>query len=122
MTACCTIGYDLVASFRMLIWVCMPPPTWLLLHPQGVNLAKRFALVPLGPPLTSYKSNCRAMLKANAGHVELEVDRDYHTGEPIVAWYVPHPSSQQMSKVVKGCAYVSRGDNKAVCLLWPVLE
>lgn len=28
------------------------------------------------------------MLKANAGHVELEVDRDYEQGEPIVAWWV----------------------------------
>eukprot|EP00243_Klebsormidium_subtile_P004495 TRINITY_DN18494_c0_g1_i1.p1 TRINITY_DN18494_c0_g1~~TRINITY_DN18494_c0_g1_i1.p1 ORF type:complete len:542 (+),score=174.02 TRINITY_DN18494_c0_g1_i1:279-1904(+) len=63
-----------------------------VVHLQGVNLAKRFALVPLGPPLTSYKSNCRAMLKANAGHVELEVDRDYEQGEPIVAWCGPQPN------------------------------
>jgi hypothetical protein len=28
------------------------------------------------------------MLKANEGHVELGVDRDYQAGEPIVAWCV----------------------------------
>jgi len=57
---------------------------------QGVSLARRFALVPLGPPLLSYKSNCKAMLKAVGDFVQLEVDRPYHAGEPIVVWYVLH--------------------------------
>ena len=53
---------------------------------QNVSLARRFALVPLGPPLLSYKSNCKAMLKAVGDFVQLEVDRQYKAGEPIVVW------------------------------------
>lgn len=30
-----------------------------IVHLQGVNLARRFALVPLGPPLLSYSSTCK---------------------------------------------------------------
>jgi len=55
-----------------------------VVHLQNVNLARRFALVPLGPPLLSYKSNCKAMLKAVGDSVQLEVDREYKAGEPIV--------------------------------------
>jgi hypothetical protein len=61
-----------------------------VVHLQGVSLARRFALVPLGPPLLAYKSNCKAMLKAVGDFVQLEVDRPYHAGEPIVVWYVLH--------------------------------
>ncbi|KAL0377322.1 UNVERIFIED_CONTAM: hypothetical protein Sradi_3037700 [Sesamum radiatum] len=32
-----------------------------VVHLQKVSLARRFALVPLGPPLLSYRSNCKAM-------------------------------------------------------------
>uniref|UniRef100_A0A0D9XY28 Rubisco LSMT substrate-binding domain-containing protein n=1 Tax=Leersia perrieri TaxID=77586 RepID=A0A0D9XY28_9ORYZ len=35
-----------------------------VVHLQKVSLARRFALVPLGPPLLTYKSNCKAMLTA----------------------------------------------------------
>ena len=54
---------------------------------QKVSLARRFALVPLGPPLLSYQSNCKAMLTAVDGAVELAVDRPYKAGDPIVVWY-----------------------------------
>ena len=30
-----------------------------VVHLQGVPLSKRFALVPLGPPLLSYSSTCK---------------------------------------------------------------
>jgi hypothetical protein len=61
------------------------------LHLQGVSLARRFALVPLGPPLLAYKSNCKAMLKAVDENVQLEVDRAYKAGDPISVWYVFKP-------------------------------
>lgn len=54
---------------------------------QKVSLARRFALVPLGPPLLAYRSNCKAMLTAVEGAVQLVVDRPYKAGEPIVVWY-----------------------------------
>lgn len=53
-----------------------------------MSLARRFALVPLGPPLLAYKSNCKAMLKAVGDNVQLEVDRSYKAGDPISVWYV----------------------------------
>ncbi|GAB2210992.1 hypothetical protein Droror1_Dr00016282 [Drosera rotundifolia] len=65
-----------------------------VVHLQGVSLARRFALVPLGPPLLAYKSTCRAMLTAADGAVELVVDRPYETGEPIVVWCGPQPNSR----------------------------
>jgi histone-lysine N-methyltransferase SETD3 len=34
---------------------------------QGVPLAKRFALVPLGPPLLSYSSTSKAVFSYNPG-------------------------------------------------------
>nr|CAB3463408.1 unnamed protein product [Digitaria exilis] len=52
-----------------------------------VSLARRFALVPLGPPLLTYKSNCKAMLTAEGDSVRLVVDRSYKAGEPIIVWY-----------------------------------
>ncbi|GMH15025.1 hypothetical protein Nepgr_016866 [Nepenthes gracilis] len=65
-----------------------------VVHLQGVSLARRFALVPLGPPLLAYKSNCKAMLTAADGAVELVVDRPYKAGEPIVVWCGPQPNSK----------------------------
>jgi len=32
-----------------------------IVHLQGVSLARRFALVPLGPPLLSYSSTCKVV-------------------------------------------------------------
>ncbi|RZC57981.1 hypothetical protein C5167_005276 [Papaver somniferum] len=63
-----------------------------VVHLQKVNLARRFALVPLGPPLLAYKSNCKAMLTAVEGDVQLMVDRPYKAGEPIFIWYGPQAS------------------------------
>ncbi|TYJ37356.1 hypothetical protein E1A91_A05G369700v1 [Gossypium mustelinum] len=65
-----------------------------VVHLQKVPLARRFALVPLGPPLLAYRSNCKAMLSAVAGAVELVVDRPYKAGEPIVVWCGPQPNSK----------------------------
>eukprot|EP00878_Enallax_costatus_P043003 GHUV01050569.1.p1 GENE.GHUV01050569.1~~GHUV01050569.1.p1 ORF type:complete len:113 (-),score=30.16 GHUV01050569.1:239-577(-) len=54
-----------------------------IVHLQGVPLARRFALVPLGPPLLSYSSTCKAVFKYNkeSKTVDLVVDRDYNTGK-----------------------------------------
>ncbi|KAL3526158.1 hypothetical protein ACH5RR_014530 [Cinchona calisaya] len=65
-----------------------------VVHLQKVSLARRFALVPLGPPLLSYRSNCKAMLTATEGAVQLVVDRPYKAGEPIVVWCGPQPNSK----------------------------
>lgn len=65
-----------------------------VVHLQKVSLARRFALVPLGPPLLSYCSNCKAMLAAVDGAVQLVVDRSYSAGDPIVVWCGPQPNSK----------------------------
>ncbi|KAL2943313.1 Histone-lysine N-methyltransferase setd3 [Bienertia sinuspersici] len=65
-----------------------------VVHLQGVSLARRFALVPLGPPLLAYSSTCRAMLTAVDDAVQLVVDRPYKPGEPIVVWCGPQPNSK----------------------------
>eukprot|EP00775_Hariotina_reticulata_P013147 gene13147-13277_t len=67
-----------------------------IVHLQGVPLARRFALVPLGPPLLSYSSTCKATFKYNPATqaVELQVDRDYNPGEPVYAWCGPQPNSR----------------------------
>lgn len=63
---------------------------------QGVPLSRRFALVPLGPPLLTYSSTARAMLRWDAatGHVVLEADRAYAAGEPVLAWCGPQPNAR----------------------------
>lgn len=65
-----------------------------VVHLQKVSLARRFALVPLGPPLLAYRSNCKAMLTAVDGAVELVVDRPYKAGESIAVWCGPQPNSK----------------------------
>ncbi|KAL0014503.1 hypothetical protein SO802_001572 [Lithocarpus litseifolius] len=65
-----------------------------VVHLQKVSLARRFALVPLGPPLLAYRSNCKAMLTAVDGAVQLVVDRTYKAGESIVVWCGPQPNSK----------------------------
>ncbi|KAK8672479.1 hypothetical protein V6N13_110847 [Hibiscus sabdariffa] len=65
-----------------------------VVHLQKVPLARRFALVPLGPPLLAYRSNCKAMLSAVSGAIELVVDRPYKAGEPIGVWCGPQPNSK----------------------------
>ncbi|KAG6516395.1 ribulose-1,5 bisphosphate carboxylase/oxygenase large subunit N-methyltransferase, chloroplastic-like isoform X1 [Zingiber officinale] len=65
-----------------------------VVHLQKVTLARRFALVPLGPPLLAYKSNCKAMLTATDTSVQLVVDCPYKAGDPIVVWCGPQPNSR----------------------------
>ncbi|KAL6960455.1 hypothetical protein U1Q18_038218 [Sarracenia purpurea var. burkii] len=65
-----------------------------VVHLQKVSLARRFALVPLGPPLLAYRSNCKAMLTAVDGAVQLVVDRPYKAGDSIVVWCGPQPNSK----------------------------
>ncbi|XP_034209166.1 actin-histidine N-methyltransferase isoform X2 [Prunus dulcis] len=65
-----------------------------VVHLQKVSLAQRFALVPLGPPLLAYRSNCKAMLTATDGAVQLVVDRPYKAGESICVWCGPQPNSK----------------------------
>ncbi|TVU51509.1 hypothetical protein EJB05_02941, partial [Eragrostis curvula] len=65
-----------------------------VVHLQKVSLARRFALVPLGPPLLTYKSNCKAMLTADGDSVRLVVDRPYKAGEPLIVWCGPQPNSR----------------------------
>ncbi|GMN42686.1 hypothetical protein TIFTF001_011902 [Ficus carica] len=61
---------------------------------RKVSLARRFALVPLGPPLLAYSSKCKAMLTAVDDAVQLVIDRPYKAGESIVAWCGPQPNSK----------------------------
>ncbi|KAK9834599.1 hypothetical protein WJX74_005523 [Apatococcus lobatus] len=64
-------------------------------HLQGVQKARRFALVPLGPPLLSYSSTSKAMLTWNEEEreVQLKADRTYKRGEPVYAWCGPQPNA-----------------------------
>lgn len=67
-----------------------------VVHLQGVPLSKRFALVPLGPPLLTYSSTSKAMLQYDqeSRQVRLAVDRSYIPGESVVAWCGPQPNSR----------------------------
>lgn len=65
-----------------------------VVHLQEVSLARRFALVPLGPPLLAYKSTCRAMLKSVGDAVQLQVDRAYKAGDAIVVWCGPQANAR----------------------------
>ncbi|XP_052197536.1 uncharacterized protein LOC127804665 [Diospyros lotus] len=65
-----------------------------VVHLQKVSLARRFALVPLGPPLLAYRSNCKAMLTAVDDAVQLVIDRPFKAGESIVVWCGPQPNSR----------------------------
>lgn len=65
-----------------------------VVHLQEVALARRFALVPLGPPLLAYKSTCKAMLKAVGDAVQLQVDRRYKAGDSIVVWCGPQANTR----------------------------
>lgn len=65
-----------------------------VVHLQDVPLARRFALVPLGPPLLAYNSTCKAMLKAVGDAVQLQVDRAYKAGDAIVVWCGPQANAR----------------------------
>ncbi|KAL4578771.1 hypothetical protein LXL04_014902 [Taraxacum kok-saghyz] len=61
---------------------------------QKVSLARRFALVPLGSPLLTYRSNCKAMLTTVDVAVQLVVDGLYIAGQSVVVWCGPQPNSK----------------------------
>eukprot|EP00891_Asterochloris_glomerata_P000308 jgi/Astpho2/308/fgenesh1_pg.00010_%23_65_t len=67
-----------------------------VVHLQGVPMSKRFALVPMGPPLLSYSSTVKAMLRydSEAREVRLVADRAYCKGEPVYAWCGPQPNQR----------------------------
>lgn len=67
-----------------------------VVHLQGVELSRRFALVPLGPPLLGYSSTCKAVLKfcEETHEVQLAVDREYAPGDQVFAWCGPQPNSK----------------------------
>eukprot|EP00889_Picochlorum_renovo_P002438 jgi/Picre1/29468/NNA_004856.t1 len=67
-----------------------------VVHLQGVELSKRFALVPLGPPLLTYSSTCKAVLRycEDTREIQLAVDREYAPGDPVYAWCGPQPNSK----------------------------
>eukprot|EP00475_Leptophrys_vorax_P033272 TRINITY_DN5206_c0_g1_i2.p1 TRINITY_DN5206_c0_g1~~TRINITY_DN5206_c0_g1_i2.p1 ORF type:complete len:512 (-),score=17.11 TRINITY_DN5206_c0_g1_i2:292-1827(-) len=66
-----------------------------VVHLQGVSLARRFALIPLGPPLLAYRSTTRSMLAASeGGGVELRLDRPVKKGEPLSVWCGPQPNTR----------------------------
>jgi hypothetical protein len=67
-----------------------------IVHLQGVALSKRFALVPMGPPLMQYSSTCKGLLQYNAEkkQVQLVADRNYNVGEQLQAWCGPQPNSR----------------------------
>ncbi|CAI7869666.1 unnamed protein product [Closterium sp. NIES-54] len=66
-----------------------------VVHLQGVPLPRRFALIPMGPPLLAYKSTTRSMLAASSdGGVELRLDRPVKAGEPLSVWCGPQPNTR----------------------------
>ncbi|CAI5498349.1 unnamed protein product [Closterium sp. Naga37s-1] len=66
-----------------------------VVHLQGVPLPRRFALIPMGPPLLAYKSTTRSMLAASPdGGVELRLDRPVKAGEPLSVWCGPQPNTR----------------------------
>lgn len=66
-------------------------------------------MVPLGPPLLSYKSNCKAMLTAADEAVQLVVDRPYKAGEPIVVWLLPPNSLITHTRIIDRKAVIGLG-------------
>ena len=64
--------------------------------------SKRFSLVPLGPPLLTYSSTAKALLRFDpeTHEVQLAVDRAYQPGEPILAWCGPQVSEHSRAEPV----------------------
>ncbi|KXZ43296.1 hypothetical protein GPECTOR_95g685 [Gonium pectorale] len=67
-----------------------------LVHLQGVPIAKRFALVPMGPPLLAYSSTSKAMVTFNQDNraVELVMAGPAGAGAPLAAWCGPQPNNR----------------------------
>ncbi|GIL63283.1 hypothetical protein Vafri_17382 [Volvox africanus] len=68
----------------------------LLLVVQGVPIAKRFALVPLGPPLMAYSSTSKNMITYDEENraVRLVVSGPVEAGRPVAAWCGPQPNNR----------------------------
>jgi hypothetical protein len=66
------------------------------LRGPGVSPAKRFALVPAGPPTLAYSSTAKAAFAYDAAtrEVRLAVDRPVAAGAPLVAWCGPQPNGR----------------------------
>ncbi|KAK9785591.1 hypothetical protein WJX73_004453 [Symbiochloris irregularis] len=67
-----------------------------IVHLQGVAPGKRFALIPLGPPLLSYSPLSKAMLRYNAEthEVQLAADQAYSECAPVRVWCGPQPNGR----------------------------
>eukprot|EP01026_Neomeris_dumetosa_P048980 TRINITY_DN424_c0_g1_i2.p1 TRINITY_DN424_c0_g1~~TRINITY_DN424_c0_g1_i2.p1 ORF type:complete len:491 (-),score=44.36 TRINITY_DN424_c0_g1_i2:270-1694(-) len=67
-----------------------------IVHLQKVPLAKRFALLPLGPPMLTYSSTSRGMIQydSESDQVVLHADKEYQEGQPVNAWCGPQPNSR----------------------------
>ncbi|GLC60161.1 hypothetical protein PLESTB_001580500 [Pleodorina starrii] len=67
-----------------------------IVHLQGVPIAKRFALVPLGPPLLAYSSTSKNMMTYDEENraVRLVVSGPVEAGRPVAAWCGPQPNSR----------------------------
>ncbi|KAG2486389.1 hypothetical protein HYH03_014967 [Edaphochlamys debaryana] len=67
-----------------------------LVHLQGVPIAKRFALVPLGPPLLAYSSTAKSMLSYDEASrsVRLVAAAPLAPGQPLSAWCGPQPNAK----------------------------
>ncbi|EFJ43572.1 hypothetical protein VOLCADRAFT_76643 [Volvox carteri f. nagariensis] len=67
-----------------------------IVHLQGVPIAKRFALVPLGPPLMAYSSTSKNMMTydEDSRSVRLVVSGPVEAGRPVAAWCGPQPNSR----------------------------
>lgn len=65
------------------------------LRGEGVSLANRFAIVPLGPPLAAFETRSSAAIHPEGGEaVALNAGRDYQEGEPIEVWPGPQPNAR----------------------------
>ena len=65
-----------------------------VVHLQGVTLSKRFALVPLGPPLLTYSSTAKACFR------RMPCPR---AAAPVHAWPL-HAASEVLGPAAKACA------------------
>ncbi|KAG2424087.1 hypothetical protein HXX76_014763 [Chlamydomonas incerta] len=67
-----------------------------IVHLQGVPIAKRFALVPLGPPLMAYSSTSKSMITydPDSRSIRLVLADAVAPGSPVAAWCGPQPNSR----------------------------
>mmetsp|Transcript_22220 Transcript_22220/g.26682 ORF Transcript_22220/g.26682 Transcript_22220/m.26682 type:complete len:514 (-) Transcript_22220:122-1663(-) len=66
-----------------------------VVHLQGVKLARRFALVPLGPPLLSYSTTSKNMLTPQEDQsISLKLSTPCKEGDSLEVWCGPQPNSR----------------------------